>query len=235
MSTIIISEEELLKKVFPSPENLFFIQIGSNDGITLDPIHQFIKKYAWRGILVEPVHYLFEKLQKTYEAQEGLCFENIAIDEKDGERRLYQLKENDDPEVPFWYNLLASFKEDVLYKHKEGIPGFDKYVFAEDVKCMSFRSLLDKHQVERIDLLHIDTEGYDYEIIKQVPFGELKPTMILFEHVHLSEDDFTACKQLLTDNHYTLTHFETDTLAVDDRRSQGRLSVNQAIQHKKHK
>ena len=48
------------------PNDFFFIQVGSSDGITNDPIHDYIVKYKWKGILVEPVEYLFNRLLRTY-------------------------------------------------------------------------------------------------------------------------------------------------------------------------
>ncbi|MBK7697246.1 MAG: FkbM family methyltransferase [Saprospiraceae bacterium] len=37
-----------------------------------------------------------------------------------------------------------------------------------------------------IDLLHIDTEGYDWEILKQLRLAKYFPRPIIFEHKHLS-------------------------------------------------
>ena len=40
-----------------------FVQIGSNDGIKNDPLHRYIKKNNWKGILVEPDKANFIKAQ----------------------------------------------------------------------------------------------------------------------------------------------------------------------------
>ena len=37
-----------------------------------------------------------------------------------------------------------------------------------------------------IDFLHIDAEGYDFEILKTLDFLRNKPTIILVEYVHLN-------------------------------------------------
>src|SRR5688500_19325979 len=72
--------------------DFFFVQIGSNDGKTGDPLYEYIKECKWKGILVEPVPYLFEKLKQTYRGFEGLLFENSAIDTKDGYRTFYRIE-----------------------------------------------------------------------------------------------------------------------------------------------
>jgi FkbM family methyltransferase len=208
------NEIELLQKkiieVNPEMKNLFFIQIGSNDGKTLDPIHDYIKNYSWKGILIEPVPYLFEKLLETYQGFEGLLFENAAIYERDGLKKFYQLKENTDPESPIWYSLLGSFKKEILYKNIQWTPALNKYVYCDYVKCLTFTSILNKYQIEEIDLLHIDTEGYDYEIIKSIPFSRLKPKIILFEHIHLTKSNLKKCITLLSKNGYSIVNLDND-------------------------
>ncbi|MBD0258347.1 MAG: FkbM family methyltransferase [Cytophagales bacterium] len=186
-------------------KNLFFIQIGSNDGKTNDPIHEFIKGYNWKGILVEPVEYLFNRLLTTYAGCAEMRFENLAINARKGTRRFYQLKATTDPDVPSWSSLLGSFRKSVVLKNIGSAPGLKKYLFSEKVNCISFKSLLRKHGVTKIDFLHIDTEGYDYEVIKSIPFRELKPQLILFEHLHLTRTEYDKCIRLLHRNHYSVT------------------------------
>lgn len=218
----IIKERDQLKKslleVYKSIENLSFVQIGSNDGIANDPIHDIICAHNWRGILVEPVPYLFKQLLKTYEKCDGLQFENAAIARRKGVRNFYEVKQNTDPEVPGWYSLLGSFKKDILFKHRPYIPNFDKHFTVNKVQCISFSELMKKYDVQHIDLLHIDTEGYDYEIIKLVPFKKIKPRFIFFEFVHLSEADLIKCKELLTLHQYEMIILSTDILAIDNNK-----------------
>ena len=58
-------------------KDIFFIQIGSNDGIAGDPIHQYISEHNWSGILVEPIKYVFERLLHNYTGYPRLIFENV--------------------------------------------------------------------------------------------------------------------------------------------------------------
>ena len=44
-----------------------FVQIGSNDGKTGDPIYELVSKNQhWKGVLVEPVDFLHRKLKANY-------------------------------------------------------------------------------------------------------------------------------------------------------------------------
>jgi len=193
--------------------DLFFIQIGAHDGITGDPIHDYIIKYEWKGILVEPVHYLFRKLQSTYDGFNGLFFENVAISEQSGKKTFYRINANNVPKMPHWYDQLGSFKKDVVEKHRNVIPNFDELLISEEINCITIVDLFRKYNVTKIDYLQIDTEGYDAEIIKQLPFEILKPAMILYEHKHLETDDKKNTTDLLNRNGYKLILTDSCTFA----------------------
>ena len=79
------------------------------------------------------------------------------------------------------------------------------------MNCITFNDLIKKYKVKKIDLLHIDTEGYDYEILKTLDF-KIKPNMILFEHKNLGKNKRKAWK-LLRNKGYKLFKVAGDTLA----------------------
>lgn len=207
----------LIIRKYAKKSNFFFIQIGSNDGMKGDLIYRYVIKYNWRGILVEPIKYIFDKLVKNYENQRSLIFENVAISDKDEFRTFYRLKENNDG-LPSWYDEIGSFFSDVVLSHRYGIPNINDYLITEKVKCYSFNTLIKKNMVKKIDLLHIDAEGYDYEIIKMVDFSKIIPRMILYEHTHLNDDDKEKCIDFLKSKKYSLViNKHSNTLAYFKR------------------
>ena len=50
------------------PDDFFFVQIGANDGINHDPLHEYVTKYNLSGLVVEPQPDVFELLRKNYES-----------------------------------------------------------------------------------------------------------------------------------------------------------------------
>jgi hypothetical protein len=68
-----------------------------------------------------------------------------------------------------------------------------------------------------VDLLQVDTEGYDYEIIKMIDFDWYKPNIIHFEHglVHgiMSWDHFMECLWVLYQQGYTVVVEWNDAIA----------------------
>jgi len=101
---------------------------------------------------------------------------------------------------------------------KEGvIPPADKkdYIQETEVLCMSFSDIADLPPVrDGIDLLHIDTEGYDYEILKQFDFVRNQPGMVIFEHSHLSDADYSSATAMLISFGYRTTKLSSDTIAL---------------------
>lgn len=193
-------------------KDVFFVEIGACDGVQADLLHEYILKYHWRGILVEPLRHLFDKLLENYRDQPQLIFENAAIDEKEGRRVLYHLKE-DRGSGKRWQEGLGSFNKDVILKHKNCIAGLEDFIVAQDVPCLTVKALIKKYGVHKIDFLQIDTEGYDYVILKTLDFKNMAPEMILFEYIHLSACDKDGAMRLLKDNGYKIIVFAADAFA----------------------
>jgi len=86
------------------------------------------------------------------------------------------------------------------------------------VNCITFNSLMKKYNVERINILQIDTEGYDYDIIKLIDFDRFRPDLILLEYLHLTYYQYFAAIDLLRSNNYRVYRNKgsMDLLAVDN-------------------
>ncbi len=190
----------------------FFVQIGANDGVTHDLLHPYIVAHRWRGVLVEPVHTYCERLRETYRAFPQLAIEEAAITTVEGTREIHRIGD-DAPELPPWCRGLASFHPEVIRKHRFVVPGIENYLMVEPVRCITFRTLFERHGVRHLDLLSIDTEGHDYEILKQLDFNALKPRMIVYEHKHIGRAGRRGCRELLSARGYRLTRHLSNTLA----------------------
>ena len=199
-------------KELESVDDLFFVQIGANDGVVHDPFYRYICSNDWRGILVEPVRCYYDRLQQNYIGNTKLIFENCAISDCNEYRSFYRIQEGLDF-MPAWSEGLGSFRLDVLLKHKRLIPSIENYIVEESVECISFETLLVRHAICKVDLLMIDTEGYDFEILKQIDFAWIKPRAIIFEHKHLSPQERRECTSLLESYDYCLQSRFSNTLA----------------------
>ncbi|MGP0067390.1 MAG: FkbM family methyltransferase [Isosphaeraceae bacterium] len=200
----------VIHKVSSSVPDFFFVQIGANDGVCVDPIRKYVIKSHWRGLLVEPVPHLFRKLVENYRDETELVFENVAIAPQDGVMSLYTV---DGVAPDFYMYGLASFDKNHLRKYlPKNFP-----IKELKVPTLSLATLLSKHSVTKIDLLQIDVEGYDYEIIKMIDFETIKPKIINFENEHINKIDLSECYGLLAAHGYDLATSGADTIAFLQR------------------
>ena len=215
---------DLLDKIGSKGEDLFFIQIGGNDGVGRDPIHQAVKKYQWKGIILEPQKMVFEdRLKKNYEDLPLIILENKAVDHVSGVKSLYEISFSE----ARWATGLATFDRATLVKHIENgyvlrhaksdgieIPAsIDEMIKEESVHTTSINDLLANHQVDRVDFFHIDTEGFDFEIIKMIDFEKTNPKYLYFEHQHLTIKEFKEAIALLDMKGFDYVTDKTDTFA----------------------
>lgn len=203
---------------------LSFIQIGGNDGFSNDPVHKFIKRDGWEGVILEPLPDIFESaLQRLYAKDEKVVTINAALGAEAGVANIYRIGFSNKR----WATGLTSFNREVLEKafsgglvaknlKKEGIaevPSPKDGIVAQEIKVTTVQELTTQYNLEQLDLLQIDTEGYDYEVVKMFMNAGARPQVIVYEHIHLSNSDQAQCRDLLTGNGYNLRPFGANTVA----------------------
>jgi FkbM family methyltransferase len=177
-----------------------FVEIGANDGEQHDHLRPMILEHNWRGVMVEPVPYVFERLQRNYAGIERVALENAAIAERDGCLPFYHLARVPDYEsagLPQWYDGIGSFSRDAVLDHVRLIPDIEHRLVETEVSCLTFESLCAKHGLSEIDLLLIDTEGYDYEILRHIDFSSYRPALAIYEHYHLDATERSASRAIM--------------------------------------
>lgn len=164
--------------------NKTIIQIGSHEGATSnDPIFNLVDN-STRLFLVEPVPYLFSRLQKNYKDRFGdvskIVFINKAVSNFIGEIEMTVPSENNDfSRLPFWASQLGSINAGHATGHLPGLM-VEKIV----VKTTTVNEIVREYNIDEIELLHTDTEGHDYNILMSYDFC-VKPKKIMFEHKHI--------------------------------------------------
>jgi FkbM family methyltransferase len=168
--------------------------------------------------MVEPVPYVFDRLRRNYGGLDRVALENLAIADHDGSLPFYYLAQVDDPEregLPQWYDGIGSFSRDAVLGHSEQIPDIERRVVETEVPCVTFESLCRRHGVARVDLLLIDTEGYDWEVLKLIDFRAHRPRLVIYEHFHLVERERRQCRAHLEGLGYETMGEHFDTFCLD--------------------
>jgi FkbM family methyltransferase len=215
-----LSEYSLLKK-----DNFTVIQIGANDGITHDPIHKFIKRDNWNGVLLEPLPGVYNQyLKKIYLKNKGIVTVCAAIGEKDGTQPIFKIGFSD----MRWATGLTSFsRQKIETAFENGIVASNclkfgitipedrnKWIGQEEVEVISPDTLLNRFQINKIDLIQIDAEGYDLEVIRIFDIINTKPGAIIFENVGLEAGEYESFLLDLKAKSYKTRKFGPNTLAL---------------------
>lgn len=191
-----------------------FLQIGANDGEQRDPLRLFVETRRWHGVMIEPVPFVFERLRARYRGHPRVRLENAAIADRDGVLPFYHLAQAKPGEdLPRWYDALGSFRREVIVKHADMIPDLERRIVQRDVPTLSFDSLCRKHGISALDLVQIDTEGYDYEILRHIDWQRWRPALVMYEHHHLNPDDRAACQAMLRTQGFDPVEESLDTVA----------------------
>ena len=195
-----------------------FVEVGSNDGDQHDHLQRFIRTTAWRGVMVEPVPYIFERLRRNYDGLERVALENAAIGLHDGSAPFWFLVDASEEErrgLPDWYDGIGSFSKESVLGHAVHIPDIEDGLVCRDVPVLTLASLCRKHGLDAIDLLVVDTEGYDAEIVRSVDLDTIRPSLIVYEHFHLPSDERAACAERLREHGYRTMEEGFDTFCLD--------------------
>ncbi len=162
--------------------HLSYIQIGANDGILNDPMFGFLKRNSENisGYLLEPIPKVYKSLVSNYKKFQGLEFFNYAIHETNSSMQLYKVKEEYEKQLPDFTKGIASF--DPEHWIKTTLVPDSSYIEAINVECVSVCKFLEMNEITSLDLLIVDTEGYDFEILSSLLETSLRPRIIRFEH-----------------------------------------------------
>lgn len=186
------------------------------DGKSFDLLHDFILKYKWKGILVEPLPDLYAELKTNYAQCEGLLFENVAVTGTHERRTIYRVPQESikGAKLPHWVKGISS-----LYNDRNALGGkngllsgaelpehfyarLKKCIVEEQVRCVPLESLIEKYKVKRVDVLQIDTEGYDYQVFKQFDFSRFRPWFMKIEVGNLVRAEYEKVLEILNNNNY---------------------------------
>ena len=195
------------------PDDFFFVQIGANDGINHDPLHEYVTKYNLSGLVVEPQPDVFELLRQNYKHFKKVTCLNFAVGSTPGKLPFYTVKESTKtPQNFLSVTSLGSFNRDVLVRTlRKQMKNPEQHIQEIQVNTITFSELT--KNVKKIDFLQIDCEGYDWEILKMVDFDKFSPSIINFENNHLSTQDRQASEELLTSKGYKFFKYNIDTCA----------------------
>ena len=99
-------------------------------------------------------------------------------------------------------------------KHWRRIPQLEDRIVPHSVRAVTLPTLLQEYKVDAVDLLQVDTEGFDFEIIKMAFAAGLRPPILAFEWEHLDQQAMWECRCLLIEAGYRWLIVKGDIVAA---------------------
>ncbi len=156
--------------------NGFFVEFGATDGVLLSNTWLLEQEFGWQGLCAEPNPVMFKQLQGNRKCK----LANVCIGEVTGE------------EVEFIFadaygGMARHAHEDMHHDKRQAYLTDNRTAILTTISLHDF--LLEQGAPRDIDYLSIDTEGSEYEILKNFPFEQWNISLLTVEH------NYTAKRQ----------------------------------------
>ena len=165
---------QLLRK--SNSDDVFFIEIGANDGKTVSNTFGLVKK-GWSGLSVEANPNVYVRLVdnlKKYPKVKTVC---LPVAPERGIFKLFFGK--DDPQGML--STISTESSEWFEAHRS-----EAYV---EVQGVPLTELLDEQAAPLVpELLVVDAEGMDYEILLTLDFDKYRPKLIVTEDYELKNE-----------------------------------------------
>ena len=182
-------EDYILGYVFKDQKSGFYVDVGANDPDT-SSVTKYFYLAGWRGINIEPIPELVEKLNKSRpeDANEG-----VAISDKPGNLTLYKGVNA---------SGLSTLSPAIAASHRAR--GFEFTTIKIPVTTLN--TVLDAHAKDKpeITFLNVDVEGFEKQVLSGIDFQRYQPRVIMAESTAPMTETAThqLWESILIDNGY---------------------------------
>lgn len=206
--------ELVLPHLLLSVPEPFFLEIGANDGVANDPLHPFVARGLLRGIMLEPVPQVFEKLVANHAGNPKVRCLNAALAREDGQADFYTVNMEG---ISFAKaQQFSSFHRESLLKQTSWVPDIADRIVRTQVRTVSFATLARMAAgagAQRIDILHTDTEGFDGQVLQMMWQQGLQPSLVNFERLHMDKAEIERHVSRLVVQGYQVAMGDADIVA----------------------
>ena len=163
----------------------YFIEIGACDGKHLSNTFS-LEKRGWTGIICEPSNFWLQKIKNR-----KCILSKKAVFSESGKKLIF----NEVPKHP----ELSGFND---YLDNDNNSKLRKDFSSYEVETISLNDLISEHvDKKQIDYISIDTEGSEFEILKNFDFKKRNIEVFTIEHNFIEEKRDKIFK-IMTKNDY---------------------------------
>jgi len=198
-------DQYLEENIFKCYKNGFFVDVGAHDGKTINNTLYFETNNNWKGINVEPITDVYEKLIINRPNSINL---NCAVDEKEGE-------------ADFIYNkgyteMISGLKNHYDIRHHTRLLNENNYFGSSSniisIPTNTLSNIFKKYNVTHVNYLSIDVEGAEFAVIKSIDFDYVFIDVIGFENNY--NDTSVPIVEYLSTKGYNLLHTSMDIFMI---------------------
>jgi FkbM family methyltransferase len=167
----------------------FFVEFGASDGLALSNSHLLEKRFGWTGVLCEPSTAWHEALKQS----RSCIIDTRCVYSVSGEK------------ISFSENYLGELSAITAYAEPNASGILKRTTSSYEVETISLLDLLKEHNAPKfVDFLSIDTEGSEFEILRNFDFQSYRFGAICVEHNFA--DTREKINKLLLANGYVQVH-----------------------------
>ncbi len=194
-------EDRIIKNYFKDFRGTF-LELGSNDGITLSNCHALALNH-WQGTLVECSPTAYKRLLQNYENNQMLDFIHAAVWTYNGSIILQESGEHlGKGDVSLLSTIIPSEKE-----------RWKKESFTEvEVPCVNFSTLLGLTKHKKFDFISCDLEGAELQVLPQMDLVALGCKLLCVEYNGKEQHKYDA---IVLPQGYELLHKNGENLIYE--------------------
>ena len=182
--------EEKIDNLFNKKESGVYVELGANNGLFQSNTAFLEKERNWSGVLIEPSKYNFLECKKN---RPGSKVYNYACVSKEFTGT----------------HVYGDWEKKVAHGAMASVGGRRLQSAQQDmtkVEANTLESILEKAEISNIDFLSLDTEGYEFEILKGLNLDKFKPKYMLIE-LYKDQNQIDIISYLKTYNYSLISNF----------------------------
>lgn len=169
----------LYERYFSNWRNGFYLEAGAYDGLTGSSCKFLEDELGWDGINLEPVPYHFANLMKNRPNARNYP---LALSNKTGKATF------NNPIHPVLGKDFGNGSLCHTPEHNKVLGGVEREIF--EVETITYKDLIDRLQITRMDLIVLDVEGTEMDVIEGFAGATVLPRILCLEHGYKQPWDF---------------------------------------------
>ena len=187
----------VFKKEIDTKKSIVVIDIGSHKG---EYIRSIIKNFFIEKIYsFEPNIEIFEILKKNFQNEKKIVIKNCGITQEEVFINFNKNLESSSSTINKLNENSKYFKKKYLLLNFLNLKKVSEKI---KIKVIRLENYLKKEKIKKIEILKIDTEGYEYQVLKSLGDNIKNIQLVHFEHHY---DDMIIKEYKFKDIHNFLT------------------------------